>query len=267
MKKAHKEISKKVIKGKVLSNERIAQDHYVMEVECPWMAKKSLPGQFVLVKTQENVQDPLLRIPLGVHRIKKRGIHLLYKVVGPATKLLSSRKKGEELDMLGPLGNSFDLSGAKSGKALLVAGGHGIAPLYAAAEILKKRCEVFIGACEKKHVVCAKNLKKLRIKVHVATEDGMMGRRGYVTDLVEDYLKNNKAFKGTVYACGPRPMLKALSKITDKFNVPTQVSLDAYMACGIGACLGCAIKTTSGYKQVCKDGPVFNAQEIDWSEI
>ena len=266
------EKTKKVIKAKIVSNRKIAPDHYVMGMEAPWLARNSSPGQFVTVRVREKTTDPLLRIPLGVHAIPKKGISLLYKVVGAGTELLSLRKKGEKIDILGPLGNGFDLAPLlreKDSRAIIVAGGHGIAPLYALAEAIvrkKKRVDLFNGTDTKKHIVRSKELKKLGVKIHVTTEDGTQGYKGYVTDLLKDHLERYTLYdiRYTLYACGPRPMLAALAKIAKKFRIPAQVSLDAYMACGVGACLGCSVKTTDGYKLVCKDGPVFDAQEIVW---
>jgi dihydroorotate dehydrogenase electron transfer subunit len=267
-----RKIKKKVEKARIVSNNKIAPDHYVMEVASAYLARNSAPGQFVSVRVRENTTDPLLRIPLGIHSIGKRGIKLLYKVVGSGTSLLSSKKKGNVLDVLGPLGNGFDPGTAAASRnvlAVMVAGGHGVAPLYALAETFKKtgrKMEVFIGACEKKHLVCVEKFRKLGAKVHVATERGDAGYKGYVTELLKKHLKRLTAHCSplTVYACGPRPMLAALSGDVAELNIPVQVSLDAYMACGIGACVGCAVRTVNGYKLVCEDGPVFDAREIDW---
>ncbi len=269
---AGKKASKKVIKAKICLNKSIAPDYFVMRIESGWLARNSSPGQFVTVKIQENVKDPLLRIPLGVHAIRGKGIDLLYKVVGPGTRCLSSRNKGEKIDVLGPLGNGFDLAPLARGqdpRVVVVAGGHGIAPLYALAEAIttkRKKVDFFNGVYTRKNIVCSKELKKLGARVRIATEDGTQGHKGYVTDLLEKKLKAGAYDpKNTViYACGPRPMLAALAKIAERFGVPAQVSLDAYMACGIGACLGCSVMTTDGYRLVCKDGPVFDAREIVW---
>jgi len=268
-------MKKKTIKAKIISNRNIAPDHYEMAIEAPYLGRNSCPGQFVSVRAQEGVTDPLLRIPLGVHAIKKNGIHLLYKVVGPGTELLRARRKGETIDVLGPLGNGFDLAPLlreKDSRAILVAGGHGVAPLYALAEAIikqKRQVDVFIGACTKKHVVGADKFKKLGAKVHIATEDGTRCHKGYVTEILKKHLDRVKGqgARVKVYACGPRPMAGALAKVTDQFGIVAQVSLDAYMACGIGACLGCPIETVDGYKLVCKDGPVFDAEDIVWESM
>lgn len=259
---------KKVIKAEILSNKKIAKDHYRIRVRSKHLAENSIPGQFVLVKVQDKTYDPLLRIPLGVHKIKKDGIELLYKVVGTATTLLSLKREGETLDVLGSLGNGFRISN-NSKRAIIVSGGHGVAPLYSLAEVLIKkgrRIDFFVGARTKSHVVCSNELKKLGAKIHVATEDGTLGYKGYVTELVEKHIKHYplNAKRYTLYACGPRGMAKVLARVSRKHKISMQVSLDEYMACGTGACLGCAVGTKTGYKLVCKDGPVFDAEEIVW---
>lgn len=276
--------SKKAEKCKILANRKIAKDHFVMDVRSGWLGKHSVPGQFVSVSLRGELTDPLVRIPLGVHKIRKDGISLLYKVVGAGTELLSRKKKGDSADILGPLGNGFDISGTRKGSAaFIVAGGHGVAPLYALTQsFLKKGAEVefFTGACKAEHIVCEKELKGMGAKVHISTDDGSRGEKCYVTDLLAKHLKGvsrhgsgvgaarmtHDARRTTIYACGPRPMLAAVSRLAKKAGIPAQVSVDAYMVCGIGACLGCAIKTVEGYKMVCEDGPVFDARAIVWEE-
>ena len=245
-----------------------------MELKAPYLGTGTVPGQFVNIKIEPDATDPLLRIPLGVHAVRKNGISLLYKVVGEGTRLLSTRAKGEKVDVLGPLGKGFDIAPLlerKSSAAVLVAGGHGVAPLYGLAEVIaekKKEIHFFTGAGTAEHVLCTKQLKKLGAKVYVATEDGTQGFKGRATDLLKKHLRRIAQRAGSVmiFACGPRPMLAALAKEAKASKAPAQVSLDAYMACGIGACLGCAILTKQGYKLVCKDGPVFDAQEIVWTK-
>lgn len=262
---------KKIQRCKVIANKKIAADHYVMDVESAWMGKRSRPGQFVSVSVRGNGTDPLLRVPLGIHKIGPKGISLLYKVVGESTQLLSRIKKGDEADILGPLGNSFDISGSKKSTAIMVAGGHGVAPLYALAEELVKKgvkTEFFSGACSAEHLVCEKELRKLGAKVHVSTDDGSRGAKCYITGVLEKEIERitKHETRVAIYACGPRPMLAAVSRIAARHKVSAQVSVDAYMACGIGVCLGCAIRTRDGYKMVCKDGPVFDSKEIVWEE-
>lgn len=267
--------SKKIQKCKVLANKMIAKDHFVMDLESKDLGKNAQAGHFVSIKVQENVTDPLLRIPLGVHKVSRGGISILYKVVGDGTRLLSTKKEGEEVSVLGPLGNTFDLAPIEENKeaeVVIASGGHGIAPLYVLAETIKEKfpeakIHFLIGACTKEELLCVDDLKEKGLNVKVSTDDGTSGCRGYVTELIKELVSENDKKIDIIYSCGPRAMLAAVSLFAEKENIPAQVSLDAYMACGIGACLGCAIKTTSGYKLVCKDGPVFSSEEIVWREV
>lgn len=292
-------------KTKVISNKKIAPGHYILSFKT---AKKIIdstkPGQFFNARASLSY-EPLLRRPFSAHKIYKDRIEILYKVVGSATKILSTKKKGDRLDIIGPLGNGFEIASlpprlcpavarndgapviarpAKRGEtiSLLVAGGHGVAPLYALAKQLTsrklypyghRRVTVFIGAKTGKHIICDKELRKLGAKVYIATEDGSKGYKGLVTKLLKKKIRIIPRLRSrqashesrvTIYACGPKPMLKAVSKLAGQYKIPCQVSLEEYMACGIGTCLGCAVKTRTGYKMVCKDGPVFDAREVVW---
>lgn len=260
---------KKVTNCKIITNKRITPDHWVMDLESSFLSRNSEAGQFINIKTEERGIDPLLRIPLGVHKITKKGISLLYKVVGEGTSLLSEKKKGETVSVLGPLGKGFDTSCLKKdSKAVIISGGHGIAPLYALAEESRKKTKditFLLGTSTKSHVTCAKNLRKMGIKVKIATDDGTSGKKGLVTCLLPEVI--NKTKKETViFACGPKAMIAATASLAKEYGVKAQVSLDEYMACGIGACLGCAIMTKKGYKYICKDGPVFDSDEIKWKK-
>jgi dihydroorotate dehydrogenase electron transfer subunit len=255
----------KQFKAEILSNTKIAPDHYILSFKAPKAAERTKPGQFFNVKVDSS-HNPLLRRPFGAHKIDKSKIEILYKVVGKATRILSSRKKGETLDALGPLGNPFSEPGLfnpGSESVVLVAGGHGVAPLYGLAWALKANAvsglTIMIGARTKGHAIGEKEFQKLGLKVRLATEDGTKGHKGPVTDLLKE-----TSGRPTIYACGPKPMLKAVAKFAARHDIPCQVSLEEYVACGIGTCLGCAVKTRSGYKLVCKDGPVFDAKEIIW---
>jgi len=209
---------------------------------------------------------PLLRRPLSIHHVdpKNKTFKLLYEVIGPGTKILSARKVGEEISVLGPLGSGFKI---EKDILILVAGGMGIAPLgFLAHEALKnkKKVHVFIGAKTKELVLCEDGLKLLGAEVTVATEDGSYGEKGLITDILSSKLATAHLPLTTVYSCGPKAMLKEVAAIAKQNKVDCQISMEAYMACGIGACKGCPIETANGYKMVCKDGPVFNAEEIKW---
>ncbi|MFH1826086.1 MAG: dihydroorotate dehydrogenase electron transfer subunit, partial [bacterium] len=223
------------------------------------------PGQFVNIRCSEDY-DPLLRRPFGVHKTSKENktFEVLFEVVGKGTELLSKHQVGQELDVLGPLGNGFQIDKNKK-VAILVGGGMGIAPLLELGireQRIGNRIIVLIGAKTKHKVLCEKEFKDLGTEVIVTTDDGSYGKKGFVSDVLLELLKSPK--ETTIYACGPKPMLQTVAKIAEQKNVSCQVSMEARMACGIGTCLGCVIQTKNGYKKVCDDGPVFEAKEILW---
>jgi len=259
-------------KAKVIKNIEVIKNYYKIVVLCPRIAAIAQPGQFLQVRVKDDC-EPLLRRPFGIHRVNgASSIEMLFEVVGQGTEILAQRKTGEYLDIIGPLGNGFDYGRAcglpRTG--LLVAGGMGIAPLAFLAEKLvahktkgapDKKILVLIGARTKKQLLCEGELKKLGCEVKVATDDGSKGFKGRVTGLLCGLLPAIDRRLLTIYACGPRPMLRELARLAQKYNLPAQVSLEEHLACGIGACLGCVVKTTDGYKRVCKEGPVFQARE------
>jgi len=258
---------KKILQCRVLSNRKITEEHYMMGIEAPWLAKAANPGQFVNIKAGDNTTDPLLRIPMGIYKVRPGGISFLYKVIGKGTRLLAERKKGETLDVLGPLGKGFDLALLKRKKFLdiiMVSGGHGVVPLNCLAEHLSDRgskIDFFMGARTAGHIAGFSDVRKTGARVHIATDDGTRGYKGCVTDLLVKHLDRGYAGKNSViYACGPRPMIAVIKNISMRYGVSAQVTYDEYMACGIGACRGCAVDTVEGIKLACKDGPVFDAE-------
>jgi len=289
----------KDIKAKILSNINIGSNYYKMSLEAPYIAKAAKPGQFVMVRCSDST-GPLLRRPFSIHRVKgQKGIEILYEVIGKGTEILSEKKKKEYIDVLGPLGNGFSFSSlvpsafAKasadrrpSSLVFLIAGGIGVAPLiFLAEKLVSAKPIVLIGAKTKKLILCEKDFKKIGAKVHVATDDGSYGYKGFISELFKDMLRRTtdacppkpwRRRKGrrttdegrltTICACGPELMLKAIADICNKEKIPCEVSLETKMACGFGACLSCAVKLKGGssYKLACKDGPVFNADEITW---
>ncbi len=257
--------------AKIIFNKKIVGDYYKMRLGAPEIAKHAAPGQFLNIKINETYK-PLLRKPLGIHSVSedKKHIEILYKVVGEGTKLLSDKKKDDYFDVLGPLGNGF--TALDSQCSILVAGGIGVAPLIFLAEKLaeiknqksKIKNLVLIGTKTKSHILCEKEFKDLGCEVKVATDDGSCGFKGNVTDLLRRDLSAMSYEPSAIYACGPKPMLKATAEISKKFKAPCFGLLEEYMACGTGACFGCAVATKSGFKRVCKDGPVFDLNIIEW---
>lgn len=245
--------------ARVASNELLNCDIYRMRVETPQIAAQAQVGQFVQVKVGQPL-DPILRRPLSIHRIDRDAgvIELLYIVVGKGTKLLSQVKPGESLDIIGPLGRGFELVTNKP--ALLVAGGIGIAPLLPVAEELVKAgtsVKLFYGARQPEALVTAEDFQALGVEVSLITD-----KDGTVVDLLRQHATGEQA-DCVIYSCGPNPMLKAVQEFAASLNIECQLSLEEHMACGFGACLGCACRQKDGgYAHVCTDGPVFKGEEI-----
>jgi len=253
------------MESKIISNKRIKESYFHCVISSPEIANCALPGQFINIKVTDK-SEPFLRRPLSIHRIKGSSIELFYEVVGDATEILSQKKPGTYLDTIGPLGNGFTIaSDIKRQAPILVAGGMGVAPLLFLAEKLKnKQIPILIGARSMKDINCEKEFKKIGCDVKIATDDGSLGFKGRVTDLLKCELSAVSSLPETIYACGPHPMLKIVAVISQEYKIPAQISLEEHMACGIGACLGCVVETASGLKRVCKEGPIFNAKDIIW---
>jgi dihydroorotate dehydrogenase electron transfer subunit len=253
-------------KGKVLSNKEVRPGYYLMAVKCPSVARAAKPGQFLTIRCGK-ATEPLLRRPFGFHRIGGKGFKILYRVLGKGTKALSRMRAGDPVDILGPLGNGFTVPKRKR-DFVIVAGGIGVAPLAALAEELSKdqrnNISVIVGARDRKSLLCREHFEELGIKTMVATDDGSCGKKCFATDVLEEFLATKGAFIPVIYACGPEPMIKAVGKVAKKRGLDAYASFEEYIACGVGACLGCAIKTRSGFKLVCKDGPVFNLKDMTW---
>ncbi|HXV19269.1 MAG TPA: dihydroorotate dehydrogenase electron transfer subunit [Candidatus Omnitrophota bacterium] len=263
----------------VLENREVAPGHFCLVLRSPKIARKALPGQFVQILCSDSY-DPLLPRPFSFLETTSNSISILYQVVGKGTKVLELVKKGDLLWVLGPLGKGFGsrIGTPKKQTAVLVGGGVGIPPLYHLAKAWasgkggpkKRSIHVFLGARNKDLLLAEKEFKKLGVGLHVSTNDGSKGHRGFVTEILEDLLKSKERGSVKVYTCGPTSMLKAVSALTSKYRVPCEVSVEVPMACGFGACLGCALKVkgTEGqdhrFAIACCEGPVFCGEEVLW---
>jgi len=264
-------------KCRILDHQKVGPRHYQLTLVSQYIASHAAPGQFVEVKCSDSY-EPLLRRPISLHKIspEHETFSLLYEVIGQGTELLTKFTVGAGLDILGPLGTGFKIDPGKK-VHILVGGGMGVAPLRALAEKVKSQKSkvknnvtyILIGAKTKECVQCEGEMKELADQVIVGTDDGSYGKKSFISDILLDLINNTLPPTSysltTIYACGPKQMLKAVAEIAAQKKIDCQLSMEERMACGIGACKGCAVKTIEGYKMVCKDGPVFDAKEIAWN--
>ncbi|MBN2372180.1 dihydroorotate dehydrogenase electron transfer subunit [bacterium] len=267
--------------GTVIKNIKISHDHHIISIALEEGHAKPKPGQFYMLRCSPS-SEPLLRRPLSVNGYSPKPdgsparLDFLFRIAGSGTMLISRMKEGDHIDLLGPLGNGFELTEPIE-HALFIAGGIGIAPLPYLAECLKGKmtlqsANLIAGGKTAEDIVAIEKFKKLGFDISIYTEDGSLGKKGCVTDNLSKALKNFQKPKSQVFVCGPEGMLAKVAQACIAMGIPCKVSLDRRMACGVGACLGCVIKAAKCdrsapdkiYKRVCIDGPVFNAQEILW---
>jgi dihydroorotate dehydrogenase electron transfer subunit len=250
------------VQAKVVSTTPVAGGVYLLWLEAPYISADSHPGQFAMLKCGGGA---FLRRPLSIHRVSqdKTQVAFLFAVLGKGTDWLSRAKPGDIIDILGPLGNGFKLV-PSSREVLLVAGGLGLAPLVFMAERAGEkgiRVNMAYGTATDQRY--SKEMLPKSIRLVEFTDDGSCGRRGLVTECVPDFLET----VDQIFVCGPLPMYRALSKLKNLEGKNVQVSLETRMACGLGVCYGCTVRTVSGLKQVCHDGPVFRLDEVVWEEM
>lgn len=234
---------------KIIENNQICQNIFELVAASDI---KPLPGQFYMIKGLNG--DYLLPRPISVHDYQDGKIRLLYRVSGHGTDQISRMRIDDDIQVLGPLGNGFDIE-LLNGKIALVGGGIGIAPLlYLARNIESEQLDVYLGY--KDDTFCLEGFRPYCNELTVVTEDGNTGQKGYVTDFVD--VSNYDI----VITCGPDIMMEKISRECLGKNVEVYASLEKRMACGVGACLGCVVNTKDGNKRVCKDGPVFNGRDL-----
>ena len=247
----------KPIDAGVKSNIAVMPNIYLLWAKAPAIAKAAQPGQFVMVRASGD-NDRLLRRPLGIHRVNDKGeIALLYETVGKGTEWLAQRKKGEPLDIIGPLGRGFAVD---SKRLLLVAGGVGIAPMIFLAEkaVADGRKVTLLFGAKTAEQVYPEKLLPAGVEFIPVTQDGLIERQGMVTDMLGGLVDS----VDQICACGPAAMYKAMSLMKLLKGKRVQVSMEARMGCGFGICYGCTIKTRQGMRRVCDDGPVFELTDI-----
>jgi dihydroorotate dehydrogenase electron transfer subunit len=234
---------------KIISNEEIAKGIYKLHVAGSFSVK---PGQFFMLSGWEGYN--LLPRPISVHDVDERGIHFLYMSKGKGTKLISQLRVGEDIKVLGPLGNGFEVEKIK-GKIAVVTGGIGIAPMNYLVKSLKD-CKVDIYCGFREELYGLEEINKYINIVNIATDTGTVGHHGFVTDIFrpESY--------DMVLCCGPEAMMKKVAEKCREHSVPVYLSMEKFMACGMGACLVCTCKTIFGNKRTCVEGPVFSGEEL-----
>ena len=269
-------------KTMVLSNQEISPGYFRMRILAPGFGETARAGQFIMFRVQTSL-PPLLRRPFGIFRTgflppdcegqaPKEYVELLYKVVGRGTTIMAGLHHGDRVEVLGPLGKGFDVGPAAEEK-ILVGGGIGLVPLYMLARELTRTSSVrlLMGGRTREDILAVTEFERLGVGTYVSTDDGSLGEEGLVTQVLERKLDKHPLAR--VYACGPMPMIEAVQRICSARKVPLQVSLEALMACGVGACLGCVVKGAGHseenprYLCTCKEGPVFRAEQLDWARM
>ncbi len=259
-------MAKKKVKSEIVNQTKLADDIFSMTIKNKEMADEAVPGQFLALYTAD--PSKLLPRPISICDVNKQKgtIRMVYRVAGGGTKEFSELKSGDMIDVMGPLGNGYEINAEEP---ILMGGGIGIPPMLYLAKTLSEKgvakgnINVILGFRDKTFLV--DDFKKYAT-VHIATDLGTVGFKGNVIDLVkEENIKGDM-----IFACGPTPMLKGVKKFAFLEDVPAQISLEEKMACGIGACLACVCKTAetdehfhTNTRRVCKDGPVFYAEEVE----
>jgi len=269
-------MAKNIYIGDIVKNEEVQKDYFLMKIKVAVSFETPSPGQFVMIRIA-GLNDPFLSRPISIYSFSRRSnfclIELLYRVAGKGTQILAGLIEGSQVEINGPLGKGFEIQSVGK-NAVFVAGGIGIAPLSLLIENLSRRfpsslMTLYFGAQHAAAVVGLNKPHKLCHDVNICTDDGSLGEKNLVTQAFQKDIKKFSPEDTSIYACGPKGMLVSLAKILSKSKFNCQVSLEERMACGTGACMGCAVaikdkKGMLGYQRVCADGPVFNLRDIIW---
>ena len=244
----------------IVYSERLADSVFSITVSCPEIAGSARAGQFVSIRCGE---ERLLRRPISICRIDEDEIEFVFEVKGEGTRWLSGLGQGNSLNILGPLGNGYDIP---DGKIIIVGGGIGAPPLLFAADCAKSAVTAVLGFRDSSRIILRNEFETICGRVIITTDDGSGGKRGTVLQPLSELLESGGY--AAVLACGPRAMLSPVAEMCIQRGVSCQTSLEERMGCGVGACMVCACKTVhdgiEGMSRVCKDGPVFDAKEVAW---
>jgi dihydroorotate dehydrogenase electron transfer subunit len=256
-------------KARIIGNALASKGYGIMQLECSGPFREACPGQFVMLSVGSGM-NPLLRRPFSIHRLRPEGpqrviVEILYKIVGEGTALMARMSVGDVVDILGPLGKGFTIRETYR-RIYLAAGGIGAAPMVFLLETLRQKThgghyQIFLGGRSRDDLLCREVFERLADHLHCTTDDGSEGPQCFLTSPLEEEARRHAP--DAIMACGPMDMLVCVAGIAERLNVPCQLSIESAMACGMGACLGCAVPAADGngsYYHVCKDGPVFDAR-------
>ncbi len=259
------------IKAKIIKKEQLKDDIYKFSVQANKIVENAKPGHFIEIRVVDNV-EPLLRRPISIYNMEKETgiLEFIFQVKGKGTTLLAKREEKDELDIIGPLGyGTFKVK--EYNNVAIIGGGIGIFPLYELSKQLKQQTNTqihtYLGFRNKEYVVLEKEFEQVSHNLTITTDDGSYKQKGFAIDILKQDIQKQKP--DAIFACGPLPMLKAVQTLAQEQNIPCQISLEEKMACGLGACLGCAVKQAKSPKEapqywhVCKAGPVFNATDVE----
>jgi len=246
-------------------------DFHLLRLESPALAAEASPGQFLMIRASEGY-DPLLRRPISLHDSGPGWLEIFFRVAGRGTALLAAKEAGAAVDILGPLGKGFRLDGfGQDRTAWLIGGGRGIAPMYYLGRTLRARgaeVRVFYGGKTAAEIPLREKFEQAGLRPACSTDDGSFGFAGFVTALLEKELDLERP--DALFVCGPDPMMKRIGTLALDRGIPAQLSLEAIMGCGFGACWGCVHRLKKNgegkWRKICEDGPVFDAGEILWEE-
>jgi dihydroorotate dehydrogenase electron transfer subunit len=241
---------------KIISNLEIAPNYYKLTFSAPEITKIAKPSQFINIRVN-NTCDPLLRRPFSIYDINNDELTIIYKVVGKGTQILSEKKPGELLDVIGPLGSSFKLPASNS-KIAVIAGGIGLAAVHAVIKNSENEFDLFYGVKSKNELIEVDYWESLAEKTFLSSDDGSCGEKTFITDLFNKHANNYNL----LLCCGPKIMMRKISQ--NNPNIESYFMLEEYMACGLGLCMGCVCETKSGNVRICKEGPALKGENIKW---
>lgn len=256
--------------AELVKKEQLKPDIFKFSVKAPSIVKNSKPGNFIEIRVTDQT-EPFLRRPISIYNLDRENgiLEFIFQVKGKGTEILSKREVGKQIDIVGPVGyGTFKYENYEN--IAIIGGGIGVFPLYELAKCAKKdgkNVTTYLGFRSENFVVLEDEFKKVSSELILTTDDGSYAKEGFAINYLKKDIEAGKI--DAIFACGPLPMLKAVQKLAIEKDIPCQISLEEKMACGLGVCLGCAVKTAKSPKEapeywhVCKAGPVFNAKDVE----